>query len=92
MRFKNLHERKELFIIPNACGMQALQKFSENLGFEAVATTSAGLAFSLAKPDAARSVTRDENLANANAIATATFLPKFLLIWKMAMVTIPKSQ
>ncbi len=74
LRFKNLHERDRLFIIPNAWDAGS-SKILENLGFEAVATTSAGLAFSLAKPDAARSVTRDENLTNANAIAAATFLP-----------------
>jgi 2-methylisocitrate lyase-like PEP mutase family enzyme len=47
----------------------------ESLGFEAVATTSAGLAFSLAKPDAERAISRAENLLNANAIASATILP-----------------
>jgi len=74
LAFKNLHEREGLFIIPNAWDAGSA-KILESLGFEAVATTSAGLAFSLAKPDATRAVTRDENLANANAIAAATFLP-----------------
>jgi 2-methylisocitrate lyase-like PEP mutase family enzyme len=72
--FKKLHQRKELFVIPNAWDAGSA-KILENMGFEAVATTSAGLAFSLAKPDASRSVTREENLANAHAIAAAIFLP-----------------
>jgi 2-methylisocitrate lyase-like PEP mutase family enzyme len=74
VQFRQLHEREKLFIIPNAWDAGSA-KILENLGFEAVATTSAGLAFSLAKPDAAKIVTREENLANANAIATATVLP-----------------
>jgi hypothetical protein len=45
------------------------------LGFEALATTSAGLAFSLGKPDAQGAIGRDETLVNARAIVAATSLP-----------------
>jgi 2-methylisocitrate lyase-like PEP mutase family enzyme len=45
------------------------------LGFEALATTSAGFAFSLGKPDAEGALSRDETLANARAIVEATDLP-----------------
>jgi 2-methylisocitrate lyase-like PEP mutase family enzyme len=45
------------------------------LGFEALATTSAGLAFSLGRPDGEGALTRDETLANARAIVDATPLP-----------------
>lgn len=47
----------------------------ESLGFEALATTSAGLAFSLGKPDGEGAVTREETLENARAIIAATNLP-----------------
>ncbi len=73
-QFKKLHEREGLFVIPNAWDAGSA-KILESLGFEAVATTSAGLAFSLAKPDAERAIGRAENLLNANAIASATILP-----------------
>ena len=45
------------------------------LGFEALATTSAGYAFSVGKPDAEGAIGRDETLANARAIVDATSLP-----------------
>lgn len=46
-----------------------------NLGFEALATTSAGLAYSLAKPDGEGVVTLKETLANSAAINNAVHLP-----------------
>jgi 2-methylisocitrate lyase-like PEP mutase family enzyme len=46
-----------------------------SLGFEALATTSAGLAFSLGKPDGDRTVTREDTLENARIILAATPLP-----------------
>src|ERR687898_2246634 len=45
----------------------------ESLGFEALATTSAGYAWSLGKLD--QQVTRDELVAHVGAIAEATPLP-----------------
>ncbi len=45
------------------------------LGFEALTTTSAGLAFTLGRRDGAGVVTRTEALANAKAIVDATDLP-----------------
>jgi 2-methylisocitrate lyase-like PEP mutase family enzyme len=45
------------------------------LGFEALATTSAGLAFSLGRCDAEGALSREEALANARAIVEATPLP-----------------
>lgn len=73
-RLRQLHEREQLFVIANAWDAGTAKLFSR-FGFEALGTTSAGLAFSLGKPDAAGSVTRDEALANAAAIAAATRLP-----------------
>lgn len=60
------------FIIPNpwdAGGARILAAF----GFQALATTSAGFAFSLGRQDGA--VTRDEVLAHCRSIADATDLP-----------------
>jgi 2-methylisocitrate lyase-like PEP mutase family enzyme len=45
------------------------------LGFEALTTTSAGLAFTLGRRDGTGAVTREETLANAKVIVDATDLP-----------------
>ncbi|GAB3914882.1 isocitrate lyase/phosphoenolpyruvate mutase family protein [Larkinella knui] len=45
------------------------------MGFQALATTSAGLAYSLGKPDGHASVTRQETLQNAQSIVQATQVP-----------------
>lgn len=72
--FRALHERPRIFAIPNPWDAGSA-KMLEALGFEALATTSAGFAFSLGKPDAEGAVTRDETLANVRAIVAATALP-----------------
>src|SRR5262249_28929600 len=50
-------------------------KLLASLGFEALATTSAGSAFSLGKPDGAGAVSRKETLGNVQVIVDATSLP-----------------
>ena len=72
--FKALHERSGIFAIPNPWDVGSA-KMLAMLGFEALATTSAGLAFSLGKPDAEGAIDRDETLANARTIVEATTLP-----------------
>ena len=72
--FKALHERPGIFVVPNPWDAGSA-KLLAALGFEALATTSAGLAFSLGRPDAEGAITRDETLANARAIVEATSLP-----------------
>lgn len=72
--FKALHERTSLFVIPNPWDAGSA-KMLAGLGFEGLATTSAGLAFALGRPDGDGSVTRDEALENARAIVEATSLP-----------------
>jgi 2-methylisocitrate lyase-like PEP mutase family enzyme len=72
--FKALHERTGIFVIPNPWDAGSA-KMLTSLGFEALATTSAGLAFSLGKPDGEAAVGRDEALDNARAILSATHLP-----------------
>jgi 2-methylisocitrate lyase-like PEP mutase family enzyme len=73
-RFVALHARPGAFVIPNPWDA-GTARILTNLGFEALTTTSAGLAFALGRPDGAGAVSRDEALANAKAIADATDLP-----------------
>ncbi|PWK41749.1 isocitrate lyase/PEP mutase family protein [Pseudomonas sp. OV226] len=70
--FKALHERAGAFVIPNPWDAGSA-KMLASLGFEALATTSAGYAFSNARPDGA--MTLDDTLANVRAIVAATNLP-----------------
>lgn len=73
-KFRALHARPGTFVIPNPWDA-GTARMLEKLGFGALTTTSAGLAFALGKPDGAGLVTRDETLANARAIAEAVDLP-----------------
>ena len=70
--FRALHARSGAFVIPNPWDA-GTAKILTQLGFEAMATTSAGLAFALGRSDGA--ATREETLANARAIVQATHLP-----------------
>lgn len=72
--FKALHERDGAFVIPNPWDAGSA-KLLANLGFEALATTSAGLAFSLGRADAEAALSLDETLDNAGMIVDATALP-----------------
>ena len=70
--FRELHDRDELFLMPNPWDVGSA-KLLASLGFEALATTSAGFAWSLGKLD--QQVTRDELVAHVSAIAEATSVP-----------------
>ena len=70
--FKALHERAQVFVIPNPWDAGSA-KMLASLGYQALATTSAGYAFSQGKADGALSL--DETLANVRAIVAATDLP-----------------
>ncbi|MDB5155234.1 MAG: 2-methylisocitrate lyase [Mucilaginibacter sp.] len=72
--FKSLHERPGCFVIPNSWN-GGTAKILTDMGFEALATTSAGLAFSLGRSDSAGKVTLQEVLANAREIISASPLP-----------------
>ncbi|WP_152225094.1 oxaloacetate decarboxylase [Pseudomonas sp. SCB32] len=72
--FRALHQRDGLFVLPNPWDAGSA-KMLAHLGFEALASTSAGLAFTLGRPDAEGAVSREEALANARAIIEATPLP-----------------
>jgi 2-methylisocitrate lyase-like PEP mutase family enzyme len=71
-RFRALHARDGAFIIPNPWDAGSARILA-HLGFEALATTSAGFAFSLGKPDA--TVDRDTMIQHVAALAAATDLP-----------------
>jgi 2-methylisocitrate lyase-like PEP mutase family enzyme len=73
-RFQALHNRPGAFVIPNPWDA-GTARILTSLGFEALTTTSAGLAFTLGRPDGDGSVSRSEALANAKAIVDATDLP-----------------
>jgi 2-methylisocitrate lyase-like PEP mutase family enzyme len=69
--FRALHEG-EPFVIPNPWDAGSA-KVLAGLGFEALATTSSGFAFTLGRPDG--HVTLDEVLAHTRALTGATDLP-----------------
>lgn len=73
-RFKALHEDKNAFVIPNPWDAGSARLLA-SLGFEALATTSAGYAFSKGKLDSFASFERHEILGNAVEIVEATDLP-----------------
>jgi len=70
--FRALHGREGAFIIPNPWDAGTARLLA-HLGFEALATTSAGYAFSAGQPD--NTIDRGEMLAHVSAIASATELP-----------------
>lgn len=72
--FRALHERPGAFIIPNPWDAGTARLLA-SLGFEALATTSLGLASTLGRADGTNSVSRREVLDNCHAIAAATDLP-----------------
>lgn len=70
--FRTLHERPQTFVIPNPWDAGSARLLAQ-LGFEALATTSAGYAYSLGLRD--NQVGRDAMLDHIGAIAAATPLP-----------------
>jgi 2-methylisocitrate lyase-like PEP mutase family enzyme len=72
MAFRALHQRDGAFILPNPWDVGTARLLA-SLGFEALATTSAGYAFSLGQRD--NTVTREQTMDHAFVIAGATDLP-----------------
>jgi len=70
--FRRFHERDSAFIIPNPWDAGTARLLA-HLGFEALATTSAGYAFSVGQRD--NTIGREEMLAHAADIVSATDLP-----------------
>jgi 2-methylisocitrate lyase-like PEP mutase family enzyme len=72
--FRSLHQRDGVFVIPNPWNA-GTAKILTALGFDALATTSAGYAFSAGHRDTPVELSRDEILKNAKDIVDATHLP-----------------
>jgi 2-methylisocitrate lyase-like PEP mutase family enzyme len=73
-RFRALHDAPGTFVIPNPWDA-GTARILARLGFPALTTTSAGLAFSLARQDARGEVTREQTIEHVRVIAGATTLP-----------------
>ena len=71
-RFKALHEREGAFVIPNPWDVGSARLLA-GLGFEALATTSAGFANSLGRLDGR--VARGEVIEHCRSLSAATDLP-----------------
>src|SRR5688500_4519765 len=71
-RFKALHEGADPFVIPNPWDAGSA-KLLAAAGFQALTTTSAGLAWAIGKPDGR--ATREDSLANAAQVVAAVDLP-----------------
>jgi len=72
--FRALHQRAGIFVIPNPWDAGSA-RILDTLGFKALATTSAGLAYSLAKPDGHAVITLEQTLQNVQSIINVTDLP-----------------
>jgi 2-methylisocitrate lyase-like PEP mutase family enzyme len=70
--FRALHQGDQAFIIPNPWDPGSARLLA-HLGFEALATTSAGYAFSIGQQD--NSIDRDRMMLHAAEIVSATDLP-----------------
>ena len=70
--FRALHHRDHAFIIPNPWDIGSA-RILEHSGFEALATTSMGYAFSIGRRD--NTLTRDQVIQHVKTIAAATSLP-----------------
>jgi 2-methylisocitrate lyase-like PEP mutase family enzyme len=70
-RFVDLH-REGCFVIPNPWDAGSA-RLLETLGFQALASTSAGFAFSLAKPD--MDVTREQKMEHLRLLCATVSLP-----------------
>jgi 2-methylisocitrate lyase-like PEP mutase family enzyme len=72
LAFRALHQRDRAFVIPNPWDVGSAHLLA-HLGFEALATTSAGSAWAAGKPD--NRLEREEALAHIRALVPATDLP-----------------
>lgn len=72
-RFRELHE-SGCFVLPNPWDV-GTAVYLEHLGFDALATTSAGFAFSRGLPDSVSAITRGAMLAHISEVVEATSLP-----------------
>ena len=73
LRFRELHQGPKIFLLPNAWDVASARIFEE-AGFPAVATTSAGVAFSLGFRDG-QAIPLDELLKAVERISSALEVP-----------------
>ena len=73
MAFRAMHRGGKILVLPNAWDVASARIF-ENAGFGAIATTSAGVAFTLGYPDGEK-ISREEMLARVARIARAVKVP-----------------
>ena len=73
MAFRAMHRSGKILVLPNAWDVASARVFEE-AGYGAMATTSAGVAFSLGHPDGQK-VSREEMLARIGRIARAVKVP-----------------
>lgn len=73
-QFQALHAPGNCFVAPNPWDAGSARLLTQ-LGFQALATTSAGYAFAQGKRDSFGALCRDEIIANAAQIVAATDLP-----------------
>ena len=73
MQFRQRHRGPGVLVLPNAWDVASARIF-EDAGFPAIATTSAGIAFSLGYPDGQR-IPREEMFARIARIARAVKVP-----------------
>ena len=73
-RFRALHDRDGLFVVANAWDAGSARALAQ-MGYEALGTTSAGLAFTHGLPDGSGRVSRETVLVNARRIMDAARLP-----------------
>lgn len=72
--FRELHADSRILVLPNPWDA-GTARLLENLGFRALATTSAGLAFSLGRRDGEGAVSAEETFRHVREILDATTLP-----------------
>lgn len=72
--FRELHAGEGILVLPNPWDAGTARLFA-NVGFQGLATTSAGLAFSLGRRDGDAAVSADETFAHVRTIIDATPLP-----------------
>jgi len=71
--FRAMHSAKEILLLPNVWDV-ASARIIEETGFGAIATTSAGIAFSLGYPDGQK-ISREEMLAAVTRIVRSVKVP-----------------
>ena len=71
--FRSMHRGPKMLVLPNAWDVASARVF-EDAGFGAIASTSAGVAFSLGYPDGQK-ISREEMLARVARIARAVKVP-----------------